>query len=110
MQQISLIPDHRMGFSQISVDLSQNRGDAVAASQPAAKFRLLHAFSAMPMKLPLRNRMVISLDLRSRTCIVTSRIKENTDQSRPRHTGTTAVLLRSSTHTATHDMLRPGCM
>jgi hypothetical protein len=47
MQQISLIPDHRMGFSQISVDLSQNRGDAVAvaASQPAAKFRLLHAFS-----------------------------------------------------------------
>jgi hypothetical protein len=36
-----------MGFSQISVDLSQNRGDAVAvaASQPAAKFRLLHAFS-----------------------------------------------------------------
>jgi hypothetical protein len=31
MQQISLIPDHWMGFSQISVDLSQNRGYAVAA-------------------------------------------------------------------------------
>jgi hypothetical protein len=33
MQQISLIPDHRMGFSQISVDLSQNRG---CGCQPAS--------------------------------------------------------------------------